>query len=116
MWQRVVLKPLSPSEVQQDQKKMNVKRESERKIESKMRKKKERVMPKEKSVKQAMERFGHDIHGTQTSSLHIPRTTICPKDACALRLNRVDLNRDDPAWSRLSADRRYRGGLSLSQT
>ncbi|RDX69587.1 hypothetical protein CR513_51276, partial [Mucuna pruriens] len=32
------------------------------------------------------------------------------------RLNRVDLNRDNPAWSRLSADRRCRDGLSLSQT
>ncbi|RDY11968.1 Retrovirus-related Pol polyprotein, partial [Mucuna pruriens] len=32
------------------------------------------------------------------------------------RLGRVDLGRDNPAWSRLSADRRYRDGLSLSQT
>ncbi|RDY11917.1 hypothetical protein CR513_03353, partial [Mucuna pruriens] len=34
MRQRFVLKPLFPSEVQEDKKKMNVKRESERKIES----------------------------------------------------------------------------------
>ncbi|RDX95004.1 hypothetical protein CR513_22528, partial [Mucuna pruriens] len=32
------------------------------------------------------------------------------------RLSRDDLGRDNPAWSRLSADRRYRDGLSLSQT
>ncbi|RDX88679.1 hypothetical protein CR513_29698, partial [Mucuna pruriens] len=37
--QRVVLKALSPSKVQEDQKKMNVKMESERKTKSKMRKK-----------------------------------------------------------------------------
>ncbi|RDX80278.1 hypothetical protein CR513_39193, partial [Mucuna pruriens] len=40
MWQRVVLKPFPPSEVQEDQKKMNVKKQSERKIESKMIKRK----------------------------------------------------------------------------
>ncbi|RDY01270.1 hypothetical protein CR513_15423, partial [Mucuna pruriens] len=32
------------------------------------------------------------------------------------RQSRDDLGRDNPAWSRLSADRRYRDGLSLFQT
>ncbi|RDX85205.1 hypothetical protein CR513_33642, partial [Mucuna pruriens] len=32
------------------------------------------------------------------------------------RLSRDDLSRDNPARSRLKADRRYRDGLSLSQT
>ncbi|RDY02256.1 hypothetical protein CR513_14307, partial [Mucuna pruriens] len=32
------------------------------------------------------------------------------------RLSRDDPGRDNPAWFRLSADRRYRDGLSLSQT
>ncbi|RDX86166.1 hypothetical protein CR513_32534, partial [Mucuna pruriens] len=48
MGQRVVLKPLSSSEVQEDQKKINVKRESERKTESKIRKKSKSDVEKRK--------------------------------------------------------------------
>ncbi|RDY11591.1 hypothetical protein CR513_03725, partial [Mucuna pruriens] len=51
MGQRVVLKPLSSSEVQEDQKKMNVKRESEIKVESKMRKKKSKNDAEKRKVR-----------------------------------------------------------------
>ncbi|RDX70786.1 hypothetical protein CR513_49940, partial [Mucuna pruriens] len=43
------------------------------------------------------------------SSRHWPS---CPRQ----RLSRDDVSRDNPARSQLSADRRYREGLSLSQT
>ncbi|RDX78326.1 hypothetical protein CR513_41413, partial [Mucuna pruriens] len=55
----------------------------------------------------------------------IPHSILFPKDKITdssrqwpsrsrQRLSRDDPNRENPAWSRLSADRHYRGGLSLS--
>ncbi|RDY05050.1 hypothetical protein CR513_11149, partial [Mucuna pruriens] len=58
--------------------------------------------------------FGHITEDcwalkTQIEKLHWPSRS-------RQRLSQVDLSRDNPAWSQLSDDKRYRGGLSLSQT